>query len=97
MSWFASGHPDGLEWAMFKTTGTEEIQGIDSEPHQKLASVQEKSSFLPDYSFPDSEDEGSGWPTVNAGTTIAGLVGGGLTLLLAGAVGFALRRRPIST
>ena len=26
LSWFASANPDGLEWAMFKTSGVEELE-----------------------------------------------------------------------
>ena len=36
-SWFASSHPDGLEWSIFKTSGTGELttpaKGVRSEEH----------------------------------------------------------------
>lgn len=51
VSWFASTHPDGLEWAIAKVTGREEVSGINEAAHQKLAAVQEKTAFLPDYGF----------------------------------------------
>ncbi|MCG2703864.1 MAG: energy-coupling factor ABC transporter permease [Candidatus Omnitrophica bacterium] len=99
LSWFASANPDGLEWAMFKTSGAEELEnppGVQA----ALAAIQEKTAFLPDYGFRKNESDigpetGSqlSWPAVDPGTSLAGLVGGGLTLLLAAAIGWALKRR----
>jgi cobalt/nickel transport system permease protein len=40
-----------------------------------------------------SEEAAPAWPSVDAGTTVAGLVGGAMTLLLATGIGFALKRR----
>lgn len=99
-SWFASSHPDGLEWSMFKVTGQEELAapgGI----HETLAGLQEKTAFLPDYSFKAGgdgrEQEASenaaaeeSWPAVNGGTSLSGLVGGALTLILAGLTGWGI-------
>lgn len=91
LSWFASANPDGLEWSMEKTAGTAELSapaGI----HQKLSEIQNKTSFLPDYSFKIKEDENKEepsakaeevWPAVDAGTSVSGIVGGALTLALA--------------
>lgn len=94
LSWFVSANPDGLEWAMIKTAGTAELEASDS-LHQSLGAIQNKTAFLPDYSFktPDNETEESAgeaeeaWPAVSGGTSTAGLVGGGMTLVLAGLVG----------
>ncbi len=96
LSWFASSNPDGLEWAMFKTSGTEELESR-GDIHVSLAGVQEKTSFLPDYGFKKSEPaepaEATTWPAVDAGTSVSGLVGGALTLLVAVLIGLLLRRR----
>lgn len=95
MSWFASANPDGLEWSMSKTAGKEELE-IPYGVHSFLAAIQEKTSFLPDYGFKKSEAEASAqpsWPAVDLGTSVSGLVGGGLTLLIAFLIGFALKRR----
>jgi cobalt/nickel transport system permease protein len=94
LSWFASSNPDGLEWAMIKTAGTAELEAPDG-IHQQLSDIQNKTSFLPDYSFkaPEKETEQSAgggeeaWPAVSGGTSTAGLVGGGMTLALAALVG----------
>lgn len=94
LSWFASSNPDGLEWAMIKTAGTAELEAPDG-LHQQLSDLQNKTAFLPDYSFraPENDTEQSAgeveeaWPAVSGGTSTAGLVGGGMTLVLAGLVG----------
>lgn len=91
-SWFASANPDGLEWAMEQTAGTAELEA-SGPVHQALAWLQEKTSFLPDYGFRNSdagEPEAAAWPAVDAGTSVAGLVGGALTLILAAAIGLAI-------
>ncbi|MEW6661311.1 MAG: energy-coupling factor ABC transporter permease [Bacillota bacterium] len=106
LSWFASAHPDGLEWSVFNTSGKEELEVPDG-IHQTLASIQEKTAFLPDYSFKTQEQETNtgetkteeAWPVVDAGTSISGLVGGIMTLILAGITGFCIilfkkRKRP---
>ncbi|WP_306548938.1 energy-coupling factor ABC transporter permease [Desulfobulbus sp.] len=100
LSWFASSFPDGLEWSMAKTSGQEELEAPHQGIHHLLAGIQEKTAFLPDYAFQSNEPQASApeasapsWPAVDAGTTTSGLVGGGLTLFLAVAVGFLLRRR----
>jgi len=100
-SWFASANPDGLEWSIAKVTGKEEVEGISATVHRTLASIQEKTAFLPDYAFPTAEPPASGetaedapsWPAVDAGTSTAGLVGAAITLLVAVGAGFVLQRR----
>lgn len=104
LSWFASSHPDGLEWSMAKTSGLEELESPANRIHKTLSGVQETTAFLPDYGFkkPASEKTGEAlaetenqeaWPAVNAGTSVSGIVGGTLTLVLAVVIGFVLRRR----
>jgi len=101
LSWFASAHPDGLEWAIQGVTGSEEVNNPEHGLHSWLASLQEKTAFLPDYGFkttaePRVETPGASeeaWPAVEAGTSVAGLVGGALTLALAAMIGFLLKRR----
>lgn len=108
LSWFASGDPDGLEWSAAKTAGTEEIHGASGESiHQSLKALQEKVAFLPDYDFAKAEApqaEGAApaaheaapakeASVVNTGTSVSGIVGALLTMLVAGGIGWALRRR----
>lgn len=97
VSWFASTRPDGLEWSMFRVSGKEELEAPKEGVHDSLARVQEKTALLPDYglkeSGTDSETElpeNSG-ASVDAGTSLSGLVGGLVTLLLTAAIGFLLK------
>lgn len=101
LSWFASANPDGLEWAMFKTAGVEELESDDG-IHKSLSTLQEKTAFLPDYAFKQgdtetqaTEEEEPAWPAVDAGTSVSGIVGGALVLIVSAAIGFLLRRRKV--
>lgn len=99
LSWFASTNPDGLEWSMEKTAGTSEFP-ITGRLHEALSEIQSKIAFLPDYGFKTSEDindtevfdqDVGVWPLMDAGTTTSGIVGGALTLALAGSTGLLIR------
>ncbi len=97
-SWFASTHPDGLEWSMFKTAGVEEFENPGNGIHAMLEHLQKKTAFLPDYNFKviensPKENSDPHWPAVNSGTSVSGIVGGGLTLLLIFFSGFILKKR----
>jgi len=97
-SWFASSNPDGLEWSMEKTAGTTELEGTTG-IHKIISEIQSKTSFLPDYGFksnsendeksPSSTEEA--WPSVNAGTSVSGIIGGALTLGLAALTGISIK------
>ncbi len=99
LSWFASSSPDGLEWSMAKVSGKEELEGPGKGIHHRLADLQEKIAFLPDYGFKTTatkaarEEESSQWPIVDSGKTTSGLVGGALTLILALMIGWLLKKR----
>ncbi|HAH32407.1 MAG TPA: cobalamin biosynthesis protein CbiM [Elusimicrobia bacterium] len=114
LSWFASANPDGLEWAMLRTYGKEELE-TKGKVHDLLASLQKKTAFLPDYDFKKvGTDPEAGtntgevkveaapvrkaaWPAVDVGTSVAGLVGGSLTLVMALLAGFGLKRRKVAS
>jgi len=100
LSWFASSDPDGLEWSLAKATGVEELQAPEVGIHGMFAAIQEKVAFLPGYNFRQSQETlvnaskvkaQESWPAVNSGTTVAGLVGAIMTLLLAGIIGKGLQ------
>jgi cobalt/nickel transport system permease protein len=105
-SWFASTHPDGLEWSIAKVTGKEEVASREDGVHKSLADIQAKTAFLPDYGFKASGSEtahneaeaptGEAWPAVSAGTSVSGVVGGAMTLALACLIGVVLRLRSTS-
>ena len=54
LSWFASTHPDGLEWAVQGVTGKEELAAPQEGAHGFMGRMQERLSFLPDYGFKKS-------------------------------------------
>ena len=98
LSLFASGNPDGLEWALFGNEEAgysanmgldEESFGVESRAAETAAGIQEKTSFLPDYAFPGSESP--------AGTSVSGIVGSamvaGAALVICLAGGFFRRRK----
>ncbi len=75
-SHFASSNPDGLEWALFgnEESGYSANMGLDednfgtsSAASETASSIQEKTSFLPDYGFAGSENP--------MGTTVSGIAG----------------------
>jgi cobalt/nickel transport system permease protein len=97
LSWFASTHPDGLEWSVKGVTGKEGLEAPKKGVHDALAWIQENLSFLPDYDFkkspevkPDKPEEI--WPDISAGKSLAGALGAAMTLLLTGVIGIGLRR-----
>lgn len=99
-SWFASSSPDGLEWSIERVTGKKELVAPEEGMHGVLADLQEKTAVLPGYAFRSGEPESAAcqarppaWPAVDPGATVAGLVGGGLTLLLTVWLALIFRKR----
>jgi cobalt/nickel transport system permease protein len=105
LSWFASSHPDGLEWSIFHTSGKEELKAPEEGLHAVFAGIQEKTALLPDYGFKSAKEgdaagaeasrkpaKSEDWPAVNAETSVSGLVGGTITLFLSGLIGLGLRK-----
>lgn len=97
LSWFASSRPDGLEWSVFHASGKEQLEAGDK-IHHLTAMLQKKTAFFPGYEFKKSSQKTvienqttSTWPDVKGGTTVAGLAGGVITLLLAVIIGAVLR------
>jgi cobalt/nickel transport system permease protein len=100
ISWFASENPDGLEWAIAGVTGKEELAGPSRGVYGTLASLQEKTAFLPDYAFKKNaeaavrpEGDKAAASDGRLGTSVAGIVGAFITLAIAFAVGLLLRKR----
>ena len=92
LSLYASSNPDGLEWALFGNADggysanmglDEEDFGVSSTAADTAGSIQESTSFLPDYAFKNSDSA--------MGTTVSGLVGSaivaGAAMVIAAAVG----------
>jgi cobalt/nickel transport system permease protein len=102
LAWFASPDLDGLEWSIAGVSGEPEVAGAgDSAIHENLAGIQDGTAFMPDYAFPVAAAEAEGdagetepaWPAVDAGTSVAGIVGALITLGVAAVVGLLLKRR----
>ena len=98
LSWFASSRPDGLEWSIFKTSGAAEVDESPKAIHTALEKVQEKTALLPDYSLKGDSanppvEKSDAWAAYDGGKTVAGLVGGAITLIMAASIGYALKRR----
>jgi cobalt/nickel transport system permease protein len=81
LSWFASTHPDGLEWSIEKVTGKGELPEAEHGIAATLKGIQEKTAFLPGYGFkpagnePRKEGAAPAWPGIEAGTSAAGIIG----------------------
>jgi cobalt/nickel transport system permease protein len=97
LSWFASTHPDGLEWSIEKVTGKGKLpeQGHGIVP--MLKGIQEKTAFLPDYGFkpagnePKKEKAAAIWPGIETGTSVAGVIGAAIVLGLILLIGMGIR------
>ena len=109
LSWFASSHPDGLEWSIDRVAGSAPIAAPTSAIHSELSAWQSATSYFKGYSFSVATHQavahinsGNGapaigaaetWPAVDASTSAAGIVGGVVTLSLILGLGYWLRRR----
>jgi len=107
VSWFASTHPDGLEWSYLE----HHYGGSDAavaEPDETIAGVdalQAKWSLMPDYTKRESTlgeepagevepvEEEAAWPAVSGWGSLAGLVGTAVTLVLVYLIAVIVRRR----
>lgn len=92
-SLFASAKPDGLEWAIQRVVGQNGVQAGGTRVHALLEATQERFAMLPDYSFktvaaPAKAAEGA----ERAGTAVAGLIGGLVTMLVLMLGGLALKK-----
>ncbi len=95
LSLFASAYPDGLEWSIdgvlkqsdvTADEDTGEVRGITASgpAYETTAGIQEATAIMPDYAFKDSQSP--------AGTSVAGILGSVVTLLLAGSVGLLIAK-----
>lgn len=108
LSWFASSQPDGLEWSLAHAAEGEVLPPSSPGLHTRLAALQQRTAWLPGYGWPAAEPgtapataadaaaatpEAAVWPEVDATTSLAGVAGGALTLVLVTAIALGLRRR----
>ncbi len=94
LAWFASSHPDGLEWAVEKIVGAETLPDYETEIHRVFSDVQNRTTVLPDYSFPSGTREAEtvpAWPAVDSGATVSGIFGALLVLAFCFLIGTGLK------
>ena len=100
LSWFASANPDGLEWSIEKVFGRPELPEQERGIAPAVKKIQEKTAFLPDYSFkkpegvPEGNEGGKGgpsWPAIEPGTSLSGFIGAAMVLAAVFLIGFVIR------
>ena len=100
VSWFASSHPDGLEWSYAEHKYGQADQAVKP-PSKAMAAVdeiQDKYSPLPDYSkrpaaLGTSAAEGDGQAAGDGWGSLAGVIGTAVTLLLVYGLSVLIRRK----
>jgi len=101
LSWFASSHPDGLEWSYMEHRygGTETIIKPPSDAVAAVDELQSRYSPMPDYTRRAAEEsaeetvEGA-WPNVDGWGSLAGVIGTVMTLMIVYALSILLKRKP---
>jgi cobalt/nickel transport system permease protein len=93
LSWFVSENPDGLEWSIAKITGTPELPESEHREHQQLVKLQNETAILPDYAIPAEEGVAASAAKERMGTSLSGILGGAMTLVVCSLIGVFLKRR----
>lgn len=83
VSLLASANPDGLEWSTQKITGDTEIEARKDTIYETSQEIQDSTSFLPDYTFKDSESI--------IGTSVSGIIGCGITVAFLVGLGYIVK------
>lgn len=100
MSWFASSHPDGLEWSVKKIFGKPELPEKETGFSSTMKSIQEKTALMPDYDFkkPEKDEEGivnkesePQRPSVGTGTSVSGIIGSLFVVVAVVIFGFLIK------
>jgi cobalt/nickel transport system permease protein len=97
LSWFASTHPDGLEWSIEKVTGKGKLPEQEHGIAAVLKGIQKKTAFLPDYSFkpegndPKKAEAAPARPGIEVGTSVSGIVGAVIVLGMIVLIGVGIR------
>ncbi len=100
VSLFASSNPDGLEWSIERLSGKSEMPELPRGAAAFLKAVQEKTAFLPGYTFAkkvepgrDGKEKGpdKGGSGVDGGKSLSGILGAAMMIGLISLVGFSVR------
>ena len=98
LSWFASTHPDGLEWAMLHTAGKESLQTSGDRVHSSVRSPSRENGRAARLRS-ERVRAGGGKRTKMPGRRsirrrrLSGLVGGSAVFLVAAGIGLGLRKK----
>jgi len=84
LSYYASEHPDGLEWSIGQVTGVAAPEGSGPGVQHGLEQLQEQTTVLPDYALPGDE--------AGRSVGLAGIIGSLITLVVVWLAGRLLRR-----
>ncbi len=84
LSYYASEHPDGLEWSISRVIGNQEMPRVEHDLRAELHGLQENTAVMPDYALPDDR--------AGRSVGLAGVVGSLVTLALLLLIGWLLRR-----
>jgi cobalt/nickel transport system permease protein len=98
-SGFASSKPDGLEWSIDHAQQPGGVHAPEGALHAFFARIQARTGILSDglekpapaATPTDMATAREPWPAVSPRTSLAGLAGAGLTLVVAVLIGLALR------
>jgi len=96
LSWFASTHPDGLEWSMEKVFGRAELPVSEEGVIPAFKKIQEKTAIMPDYDFrkENPTEEGGGaeqWPAVSKGVSVSGMLGSLMVMVMVLLIGISIK------
>ena len=86
VSLLASEKPDGLEWAIERTTGSPELEAW-GKAFSTAAALQKMTAVLPDYTYGSVDNK-----SVFNGTMVSGIVGSFLTFLFVGIAGLVVTK-----
>lgn len=83
---FSSERPDGLEWSVDRVSKGGLLSRTEQPIHAALSSLQETTAILPDYEFKGETES-------QEGSSLAGIIGGFVTLIVASAFARLLRKK----
>ena len=83
---YASKHPDGLEWSIERVTGNPKLENPIQSIHNRLEKIQDTTSLMPDYGLKKTSLSGKRM------TSIAGLLGGAIVMVLSIFIGIILKK-----
>jgi cobalt/nickel transport system permease protein len=97
LSWFASTHPDGLEWSVERVYGERELPVDGGVITRWFRDIQEALTILPDYDIPADSggqaDTVEGYPSPDVGTSLSGVVGALMVGIVILFIGMGIRHR----